>query len=168
MRPITPAAIRTALALAGGLLALGVPLSTVAGTHYHSDCRVVETTKLEHFGNEGQPAEMTHFTCGITGGPLDGFAVTGTNIWEPGSGGGRTLLGSLAVAQKAGSIVVYEVNRGAKKVQTSQDPVRWESTSLGSYKSATGSAAPLAGKTFSSVARYTGPGTFTIDNTIDD
>lgn len=168
MRPITRGAIRT-LVLAGALVALGAPLSSAAGTQYHSDCRVVDTTKLEHFGSQGQPAEMTHFTCRITGGMLDGFVVTGTNIWEPEKEGGRILVGSLAVAQKAGSTVVYEVNQGARKLQTSKGPsAGWESNSLGSYRLATGSAAPLAGKTFSSVARSTGPGTFTIDNTIDD
>lgn len=168
-KAITRSAIRTAVASAAVLVALGAPRSTAAGARYHSDCRVVDTTKLAHFGNEGQPAEMTHFTCRITGGLLDGFVVTGTNIWEPDAGGGRTLLGSLAFARKAGSTVVYEVNQGARKVQTSTgSSVSWESTSLGSYRLATGLAATLAGKTFSSVARSTGPGTFTIDNTIND
>jgi hypothetical protein len=166
---MTRSAIRTAVASAVALVALGAPLSTVAGAKYHSDCRVVDTTKLEHFGNEGQAAEMTHFTCRITGGLLDGFVVHGTNIWEPKKGGERSLLGSLAFAQKAGSTIVYEVNQGGRKFPTSKDSsVRWESASLGSFRLATGSAAPLAGKSFSSVARYTGPGTFIIDNMIND
>lgn len=155
--------------LAGFLVAVGAPPSTAADIRYHSDCRIVETGKLKQFGNQGQNAEITHFKCRITGGLLDGFAVTGTNIWEPDQRGGRTLLGSLAIGQKTGSTIVYEVHQGTRKRRTTRGRlVGWESTSLGSYRLATGSAASLAGKTFKSVARYSGPGTFTIDNTVND
>lgn len=148
---------------------MSVPLPSGAGTKYHSDCRVIETAKLDHFGNQGQTAEVTHFKCRLTGGLLDGFEATGTNIWEPDKRGGRTLLGSLAIAQKGESTIVYEVDQGTRKRRTIKGrSVGWESTSLGWYRLATGSAASLAGKSFNSVARYTGPGTFTIDNTVND
>jgi hypothetical protein len=158
--------VRNGVTVAFVVVGLGAPLSSAAGTQYHSDCRVVDTTTLEHFGYEGHNAEMTHFTCRITGGLLDGFVVTGTNIWELEEGGGRTLLGSLALAQKAGSAVVYEVKQGTKRIPTSKESSTWDSAGVGSFRLATGSAAPLEGKSFSSVARNTGPGTFTVDITV--
>lgn len=161
--------MRRALALAGVLAALGMSPVAADEVKYHSDCQVTDTTRLEKLGREGQDAHLSHFICHITGGPLDGSVVTGTNIWDMGDEGGRALLGSIAVAQKPGSSVMYEVHDVTRSPKYSNGHVvGWETTSWGIYKAASGSAAPLAGKTFSSVARFTSPRTFTIENTIND
>lgn len=161
--------MRGALALAGVLAALGMSPVAADEIKYRSDCQVIDTTRLEKFGHDGQAAQLSHFTCRITGGPLDGSVVTGTNIWDMGDEGGGALLGSIAVAQKAGSSVMYEVHDVTRSLKFSNGRVvGWEATSWGLYKAASGSAAPLVGKTFSSVARFTSPKTFTIENTIND
>jgi hypothetical protein len=146
----------------GLLAALGAPLPVAAQMNLHYDCRVTGTSHLDRRAKSHDP-EVSDFTCRITGGLLDGFVATGTNIMEPQEGGSR-LVGSIIVAQKAGSIVVYEVSEATRRLKTIKGGVLgWESTSVGTYKLATGSAAPLAGKSFSAVARSGGPGVFTID-----
>lgn len=162
-------AIARALAWAGTCAALACPALAASQVTYSSSCQVTETTRLENFGRSGQAAELSHFSCRISGGPLDGAAVTGTNIWDMADEAGGKLLGSIAVAQRAGASVMYEVHDVVRRPQTSNGRVvGWEATSWGVYKAASGSAIPLVGRTFSSVARFTGPRTFTIDNTIDD
>jgi hypothetical protein len=159
--------IGNAVALACALGASVAPLATVAQTRYHSDCRVIGEMNLEHFGREGQPAELSHFTCRISGGPLDGFVVNGTNIWEL-RGGQGSLIGSMAIAQKASSILVYEIQDVVRKQQTDQGRVIGrQGASHGIFKAGTGSAVSLVGKTFSSVARRTAPGRFSIDSVVD-
>ena len=174
-RPADPPAMgrfRAAFAGAGGLVALAAlaaPSISIAQITYRSDCQVVETTRLENFGHEGRPAQLSHFTCRIKGGPLHGSFVTGTNIWDVSDGAGGMLLGSIAIAQRAGSNVMYEVHDVSRRPQTREGRVvGWEATSWGIYKSATGTAAALAGKTFTSVVHYTGPRTFIIENIVNE
>ena len=161
--------MRGAVVLAVVLAALCTTPVAADEVKYHSDCQVIDTTRLEKFGRDGQAAQLSHFTCQITGGPLDGFVVTGTNIWDMDDGGTGALLGSIAVAQKAGSTVMYEVRDVTRSLKfTNGRVVGWEATSWGLYEAASGTAKPLVGKTFSSVARFTSPKTFTIENTIND
>ena len=64
---------------------------------------------------------------------------------------------------------MYEVRDVTLNLTTGKNgAVGWQATSWGLYKAATGAAAALAGKTFTSVAHLTGPRTFTVENTIDD
>jgi hypothetical protein len=160
--------IRIPKALVGVVFALWGPLCAAAEMLYHYDCRVTGTGHIAGLGAKGQAAELSHFTCRITGGLLHGFVATGTNILDPHKGGGR-LLGSIVVAQKAGSALVYEVSEGTRRAKTIKGRVvGWESTGAGVYKSATGSAAPLEGKSFNSVVRSRSPGLFTIDVVVSD
>lgn len=157
-------------ALLASLTTLGAPTIASAQVKYRSDCQVVDTNRLESFGHDGRPAQLSHFTCRITGGPLHGSSVTGTNIWDLSEGEtAGMLLGSIAIAQRAGMNVMYEVHDVTRHTQIRDGKaVGWTASSWGIYKSATGSAAYLAGKTFTSAVHYTGPGTFVIDNIIGE
>lgn len=160
--------IRIRVALLGVLVALAAPLPAAAQMQHHYDCRVTGTSEVDHLGREGQTAELTHFMCDITGGLLNGFVATGTNILEPRQGGAR-LVGSMVVAQKAGSTVVYEVSEGTRRFKKSKGRVvGWESTGKGTFKTATGTAAALAGRSFSSVVKSGDPGRFTIEVIVGD
>lgn len=100
---------------------------------------------------------------------MDGASITGTNIWDLSDETSGVLLGSLAVAQRPGMSVMYEVYAGTRTLQTRDGkPAGWEASSWGIYKAALGSAAHLAGKTFTSVVRYSGPRTFTVENIISE
>lgn len=156
-------------ALVVSSIALAASSMAHAAVTYRCDCQVVDTTRLENFGHDGSPAQLSHFTCRITGGPLHGSFVTGTNIWDLSNGAGGVLLGSIAIAQRAGSNVMYEVHDGTRHQHTREGKVAgWEANSWGVYKSATGTAAALTGKTFTSAVRSTGPRTFVIDNIINE
>lgn len=165
-----PVARRLALALAWAAVggALAVPALADSKVTYASDCRITDTVRLENFGPHGEAAELSHFSCRISGGPLHGAAVTGTNIWDTADEAGG-LLGSIAVAETPDARVMYEVHDVVRRAQTRDGRVvGWEATSWGIYKAASGSAAALAGRTFTSVVRFTGPRTYTIANTIHD
>jgi hypothetical protein len=162
------AAIRIRLTLSCVLVALAAPVPASAEMKHHYDCRVTGTSAVDHLGRDGQTAELTHFTCHITGGLLNGFVATGTNVLEPQKGGAR-LVGSIVVAQKAGSTVVYEVSEGTRRFKKNKGRVvGWESTGKGTFKTATGAAAALAGRSFSSFVRSGGPGAFSIEVVVGD
>lgn len=154
-----------ALALAALLAA---PAGVAAASTSYFDCRVTSVAQLDHLGRAGQPAELSQFTCRVRGGLLDGFVATGTNIWEP-STDGDVLVGSIVVARRGDSTVVYEVEQASRRPAAGEHRggVR-QGTGRGTYKLATGAAAPLAGKSFHSIARSDGPGAFTIEAVIND
>jgi hypothetical protein len=162
--------IRRVLAVAGilGVVAAS-PVVGSAETTYRSNCHVTDNIPLEGFGRDGKAARLSRFSCRIKGGPLDGAIVTGTNIWDMSDQAGGTLLGSIAIAQRKGASVMYEVRDVVRRVKTRDGRiVGWDATSQGVYTAASGSAAPLAGKTFRSVTRFSNPRTYTISSTIDD
>jgi hypothetical protein len=162
--PATKALV-LALTLFGSINAL----AAVAEPTYRSTCRVAAASRLGNARLDGKTAEVTHFSCKIRGGPLDGFVVTGTNIWSPEANGRQKLLGSIAIAQKAGSSVLYEVYEASRSTQFRNGvAVGWESSSWGRFLTGTGSAAGLSGKTFTSTVRSTVPGGFTSDTWISE
>lgn len=154
--------------LARLLLVLPAVASPAGPEQSHFECRVTDIESLAGLAPLSAAAELTRFTCRVRGGLLDGFVATGTNIWD-GKMQDGVLLGSLVVARKAGSVVVYEVTQVTRLAQPDDAADgQWEGRGAGVYKLGTGSAAALAGKSFRSVARSTGAGTFTIDTTVDD
>lgn len=157
-----------AAGLIGVIVAFGVSLSAAAEMKFRYDCRVTATSQIDGLGREGQAAQLSQFTCSINGGVLNGFTATGTNLLEPRQGGGARLVGAVVVAQKGDSSLAYEVKEGTRRARLKNGQViGWDSTGSGTYKSATGTATPLAGKSFRSIVRSTGPDTFTIDVVVD-
>lgn len=135
------------------------------------DCRVTGTELLPGLASAGGVAELTRFSCRVRGGLLDGFEATGTNIWD-GEQRHGLLLGSLVVAHKEGSVVVYEVTRVTRAARprgagAGAGPVGWEGRGTGIYRLATGPAVALAGRTFHSIARSAGPGAFTLETVVE-
>ena len=151
--------------------ALGVALVSMPATaemRFHYDCRVVFTEKVAQLGRQGETVDLAHFKCRVSGGVLHGFVVSGTNLLEL-HPDGATLIGSTVIAQKGASTLAYEVNGSTRRpIKSKGRVVGWESTGSGIYQRATGSAAPLEGKSFTAIARSSGPGTFTIDTVVSD
>ncbi len=132
------------------------------------DCHVTDIEPLAHLASGGGTAELARFTCRVRGGLLDGFVATGTSIWDGQQRDGG-LLGSLVVARKDSAVVVYELTRVSRNARPpGADPRSWEGRGSGIYRLATGTATGLAGKTFHSVSRSSGPGSFTIETVVDD
>lgn len=131
------------------------------------DCHVTGTESLPGLAPAGGVAELTRFTCRVRGGPLDGFEATGTNIWDGEQRRGR-LLGSLVLARRDTAVVVYELTRVTRDPgQRGADASSWEGRGTGIYRLATGPAVALAGRTFRSIARSSGPGAFTIETVVE-
>jgi hypothetical protein len=155
--------IRVWHAFAGVLAALGASACLAAEGRFHYDCHVTGTEQLARLRPEDRAREMSHFTCRISGGLLDGFIATGTNILESQPGGAK-LVASIVVARKEESLLAYEVSEGTRRLKKIKDRVvGWESTGTGVYRSAIGSVAPLAGRSFKAVVNSGVPGLFTID-----
>lgn len=139
------------------------PVAPQSQSHFR--CHVTATDAIDHLAASGQNADVTHFTCSVSGGPLDGFVAVGTNIWEPGTRR-RKLVGSVVVARKGDSRVVYELKQGSKRITLDAGAApgtAWEGEGTGTYRLATGEAAPLEGRSFRGIARSSGPDAFTID-----
>ena len=147
------------------MLASGTAFASEATSRF--DCHVTDTESLARLGSDGGPAELTHFSCRVRGGLLDGFLATGTNIWNGSLRDGH-LLGSLVVARKQSSVVVYELTQVTRNpMPPGADAGGWEGRGTGIYKLATGAAIPLAGRTFRSVSRSAGAGAFTIETVVE-
>lgn len=154
--------------LTGGLLSLAAAAALAGEPPSRFDCRVTDTESLPGLASVGGVAELMRFTCRVRGGLLDGFQATGTNIWD-GEQRHGLLLGSLVVARKEGSVVVYEVTRVTRDARPhGVEGGGWEGRGTGIYRLATGPAVALAGRTFRSIARSAGPGAFTIETVVED
>ena len=164
---MTRPGIRISLTLGVALIGAAPWSIAAAEMKFHYDCSVTHTEHVPQMGRQGETVEMTHFTCHISGGILEGFVAIGTNLLELHEEGGR-LVGSTVVAQKGDSMLAYEVNDAMRRLRKNDGVVRWESTGNGIYKHATGSVAALAGKSFTALVRSAGPRAFTIDTVVSD
>jgi hypothetical protein len=137
------------------------PLSAAAMGHFA--CSIVENIKLPGERPDHEDY-LTHYTCEVTGGQLDGFFVNVSTRWEANGNEGK-LLGSLGHARKGNATVVYETHEGTMKIvsRVGDELSGWDSTATAKVRRATGSAAHLRGKTFVMHGRLTSPGKFSID-----
>lgn len=138
-----------------------VPLPAVAMGHFA--CSIVENIKLPIERPEHQDY-LTHYTCEVTRGQLDGFFVNVSTRWEINGNQGK-LLGSLGHARRGDATVVYETHEGTMKIasKVGDELAGWNSIASAKVKRATGSAARLRGRTFIMHGRFTSPGKFSMD-----
>lgn len=131
----------------------------------HFLCSVVEDVELPA-ERTGHKDYLTHFTCTVTGGQLDGFLVNVSSRWELNGNEGK-LLGAVGHARRGDATLVYLTHEGTmKNVRKLGDPPvpHWDTTTAtAEVKKATGSVAHLSGKTFTMNARLISPGKFSID-----
>jgi len=108
--------------------------------------------------HEGHVISVDHYSCRMEGGPMDGAVVTGGDVTDWDKTNGVEVLGDAAV-RKPGAFAVYQDMEG-KVALTIADGKVTGATGAGKvhWVVATGSAAPLAGKTFSYILKSTGAG----------
>ncbi len=106
----------------------------------------------------GHNIQVTRTTCRVEGGPLDGGLVAVNGTWEYDGPNGALLSGD-GVIRKSGALAAVRATAGTL-VFTMKDgaPTGWTASGKGAFTMASGSAAALAGKTYSWTARPTGPG----------
>jgi len=114
---------------------------------------------------EGHALRVTEFSCLATSGALTGGVLTGSSIYELDKGTGVLLSGN-GVIRKPG-VTAVAVLKDAKLSPIIVDgKVTGVATSgHGNYVMATGSWAPLVGKSFTMSSKPTSPGLFEMDIT---
>ena len=155
-----PAHVAAALALT----MLGVHSFAQTPITYKCLCQNIGTGPQEPLGDrEGHAVSVTSYTCRVEGGPLDGGVLTGTTIYEWDKTNAVGLSGN-GVVRKAGGTAVYQLGEFKNSLTMADGKVTgFVGSGQGTYKMATGSAASLAGKTFSYVVRPNGSSQFVID-----
>ncbi len=112
---------------------------------------------------EGHALSVGQVTCRVEGGPVDGGIFTGSTIaeWDKGS---AVVLSASGVTRKPGAVLASQTTEGKQSlVMTDGKVTGMTGSGRGRYTLATGSAASLAGKTFSYTFNTTGPGQFLVE-----
>ena len=116
---------------------------------------------------EGHGISVTMETCRVEGGAISGGIVTGQSIWEWDKTNANMLSVS-GVVRKPGAIATYELTDGKLALTITDGKVTgFTASGKGRWPLATGSAASMAGKTFTYKAKSTGPGEWETDVTAD-
>ena len=150
------------------LFALSAAAFAQSGTTFKNTCMGVGSSSPEALaGREGQTFSIGNYVCTAESGPLEGATFTGANIWHWKSGS-ATVVSGTGVARKPGAQAVYETTTGQMKlIMNGNQVVGFEGEGKGIYRIATGSAAPLEGKTISYKFKSIAPGRFEVVTTID-
>jgi hypothetical protein len=122
-------------------------------------CQDVGAFAPEPVGDhEGHMMSVDRYSCRMESGPMNGAVVSGGDVTNWDKGVGVEVLGNAAV-RKPGGFGVYQDTEG-KIALTIADGKVTGFTGNGKvhWVVATGSAAPLAGKTFSYTIKSTGAG----------
>jgi hypothetical protein len=127
-------------------------------------CQSVGSSPPEPLGDrEGHSISSSMVSCRAEGGPLIGGVLTGTTTYEWEKGAGVLLAGS-GIIRKPGATTAYRIIEGKIALIMTDGKVTGSTGSgKGVYTMATGTAATLAGKTFTYSTRPTAPGQFAID-----
>ena len=108
------------------------------------------------------------FACRIDGGPLDKGLATGHQVYEffGRKGVGKAGMG---VARHPNGVAVWVNETMQNDLQLQEGKVvGFQASGKGRYSMAAGAAKELDGRTYSYVARPTGPGQFDIEVSVDE
>ena len=112
---------------------------------------------------EGHGISVGQISCHIDSGPMKDGIVTGTDILEW-DGPNAVLVSEHGVVRKPGATLVYVETQGKIALTMADGKVTgWTAWAKGTNVVATGSAASLAGKSYTTMAKPTGPGQFTFE-----
>jgi hypothetical protein len=112
---------------------------------------------------EGHSILVNDYSCRADSGPLSGGVWTGRAIWEFDKTN-AVLVSGTGVVRKPDAIAVYQDKLGKLVLTITDGKVSgFASTGQGSYLAAVGSAASLAGKSYTWTEKSTGPGQFMVE-----
>ncbi len=155
-----------AMAVIALSLTSGLVLAQAAASQ--SNCTFHGGLVREPIGDrEGHALQVSAATCAVTGGVLDGTVETHHAIYEHDKGA-SSLRSADSVFRKPGARAVARITAGTLEiVMKDGNPAGWTASGKGVYTMASGTAAPLAGKTFTYTARSTGPLSYGLDIVLD-
>jgi hypothetical protein len=135
---------------------------------YRYLCQSIGTGPQEPLGDrDGHNISVYSYSCRVEGGPLDGGVVTGNAIYEWDKTNAVGLTGN-GVVRKPGAAAVFQLSDFKNALTVVDGKVTgFLAAGHGTYKLATGTAAPLAGKTYTYTGRPNGPGQFAVDIKVD-
>jgi hypothetical protein len=136
--------------------------------HFKQTCQSVGGDNSEQLGDrEGHSISVGPFSCRMESGPMDGGVVTGDAMLEWDKTNAVLVMG-FGVIRKPGGFVAYQDTEG-KFALTVTDGKVTGFTGSGKIRwtIATGSAAPLAGKSFVYTLKSTGAGQWEADATAE-
>jgi hypothetical protein len=131
-------------------------------------CQTVGGGVPEPLGDrEGHNITVTTASCRIVGGLLDGSLLTAQEIWEWDGTNAKMLLES-GVFRKPGALVTYELTEGKLALTMTDGKVTgFTASGKGRWPTATGTAASLAGKSWTWKSRDAGAGQWAGEATVD-
>ena len=147
-------------------MAGAAPCAVAEEIHFKQICQGDGSEYVDKLG-DGHAVSSGPYSCRMVSGPMDGGVITGQSLMEWDNTGGVVLAGS-AVIRKPGGFVVYEDKEG-KIALTITDGKVTGFTGSGKvrYLVATGSAAPMAGKTIAYTIKSTGADQWEADGTVE-
>jgi hypothetical protein len=127
-------------------------------------CSIVGDAAPEPLGDrDGHAYSVETDTCLDQTGPFVGGVYTGTVIWEW-NGPNAVLVSGSGVMRKPGATALAQFTEGKVELTLTDGKVTGATASgKGRWPIATGSAASLAGKTFTWASKGTGPATFAVE-----
>ena len=164
MKPaLLAAGIGTAIAFAAF-----APNAIAQEITYTWTCQTIGTDPPEALGDrEGHSISVNVASCHSESDPMSGAVLTGTTIWEW-DGPKAVLLSSNGVIRKPGGTVVYQNTGGSLALTMADGKVTgWTASSRGTDVVATGSAASMAGKSYTTTGKGTGSGQFTFEGKLE-
>ena len=156
----------------GGLsviaLALGAPSASAQEVSKFFCQTVGGSDKPEPLGDrEGHGITVTTASCRIVGGLLDGSLLTAQEIWEWDGTNAKMLLES-GVIRKPGAIATYELTEGKLELAITDGKVTgFTASGKGRWPTASGTAASLAGKSWTWKSWAAGAGQWEGEATLD-
>ena len=140
---------------------MAVAPSAVAEEATKNVCQYIGHDSPENLGDrEGHGIVVVSSTCRVESGPLEGGVLTAQYVWEFDKTTGTLIFGG-GVVRKPGATVVYQYTEGNWAVtMTDGKPTGIISSGKGRWPVASGSAASLAGKTFTWTSKAAGAGKY--------
>ena len=150
--------------IAAVALAAGAPSAVAQEVAFTSSCSIVGNAAPEPLGDrEGHAIFAEEDICRFDSGPFAGGVMTATSTWEF-DGTNAVLISSSAVFRKPGSLAVGRLTEGKIALTITDGKVSAvASWARGNWPITTGGAASLAGKSFISTGKDTGPGQFVLE-----
>ena len=151
-----------------GFALMHAPAFAQSGQSEKLICNAVGYSPAQPLGDrKGHSIAVSHSSCRIEGGPLDGGVMTGMTIWEWHKGN-AVMLSSIGVSRKPGTTLAYQNTRGKMSLMMSDGKVVGvQGSGRGRCTMATGAAAAHKGKAYGFTFKSTGPSQFEIDVTYD-
>ena len=127
-------------------------------------CQNIGPPSIEALSTQpGHTMRESPYACTVSGGPLEGGALTAKNWWEA-KGGEWTLLTGGGVIRRPDGFALYQQLEAKLTVQMKDGkPAGYAANGRARYLVASGRAAELAGKEFVWKVVPTGPTTFQAD-----